>query len=329
MYEVDFVLPRRHRERFWPELLCATPSPRVVLDSPERIVGGVDAWIVQTWAILAQKHGQERVRLVERGEAGALCVFHYDHATLRNGVHLSYSVVVRADRPPVPLADTVIEQNPAVHENRRVRYIPHWPQPGLIPRNRSRGGKIERLAYVGSDMYLPAYMQTADFKDALAAMGVEFVHMLNGNWRDHSTVDVLVAARDVPACVLEVKPASKLVNAWMAGVPIILNEEPAYEALRESPADYLSAHDARTVLSAVNLLVSDPETYAAMVANGDKRMVDYSPEKIVSAWDGLFTSLENSASSRLTGGMRLCRKAEWIRGKVASRVWRVLRGWRD
>jgi hypothetical protein len=78
----------------------------------------------------------------------------------------------------------------------------------------------------------------------------------------------------------------------------------------------------------VNLLVSDPETYAAMVANGDKRKVDYSPENIASAWDDLL--LDCSRRRRENGCVDKSRRmiCYWL-SKLYNRVWIVMRRWHD
>jgi hypothetical protein len=47
-------------------------------------------------------------------------------------------------------------------------------------------------------------------------------------WHDYSTDDLVLAVRDLTEKDALVKPASKLVNAWIAGVPALLGPEPAF-----------------------------------------------------------------------------------------------------
>ena len=74
-----------------------------------------------------------------------------------------------------------------------------------------------------------------------------------------------------PPIVLETKPASKLVNAWAAGVPAMLGPEPAYRELRSSPLDFLETPAAEAVLDAIDRLRGEPGLYAAMAENGLRR----------------------------------------------------------
>lgn len=324
---VSFVLPMEYRRRFWPELCTENPQHETVLSNPHRFVWGIDAWIVQTWALLAAKSDSVSVRLVERGQADCVNVFHYDHATPHNGVHLGFSVVVRADRPPVPLCDIAVEQNPIVSNSLVRRYMPFWPQPGMIPRNVKRGVSVRSLAYVGSDMYLPKYMRSGKFVEALAQMGVEFKTMLNGNWYDYSDVDVLVAVRNVPESVLLTKPASKLTNSWLAGCPIVVNDEPAYRALRRSSLDYLVAHDEDEVLRAVSKLVNDMELYNSMLRNCEERRHEHSQQSVVDRWVDLLRDIPRPEHySRVKTASRFF---QYYIGKIRAKIWSVLHSWND
>lgn len=87
-------------------------------------------------------------------------------------------------------------------------------------------------------------MKTDAFQDALRQRGVRFVSRFQGEWHDYQHVDAVLAIRDCPPVVLATKPASKLINAWKAGVPALLGPEPAYRELRTSPLDFLEAASA-------------------------------------------------------------------------------------
>ena len=51
---------------------------------------------------------------------------------------LSYLIGVRADRPPLLVADRVVRQNTLAEDDAREIGIPLWPQPGIRPRDPSR-----------------------------------------------------------------------------------------------------------------------------------------------------------------------------------------------
>ena len=87
-------------------------------------------------------------------------------------------------------------------------------------------------------------------------------------WHDYRDVDVALAARTEAATVLATKPATKLYNAWLAGVPALATPEPAYEEQRRSLLDFLAVQDDWDVVRAIDWLRAEPELYRAMVDNG-------------------------------------------------------------
>ncbi len=74
------------------------------------------------------------------------------------------------------------------------------------------------------------------------------------------------------------KPAWKLFNAWLAGVPAILGPEAGYRELRRDPLDYLEAGDPDAAMQALARLLDEPGLYPAMVANGTARGADFTVE---------------------------------------------------
>ncbi|HIW78417.1 MAG TPA: hypothetical protein H9874_04635, partial [Candidatus Bilophila faecipullorum] len=232
------IVNEKHLRRYWPELL-SEPVPFVPEARPERIVSGLDCWPLLTWARLSAVECPFEVRLATRAVDGAVCLFHWDDAVPRLGVHSCFAVVVQADRPVPALADMTVVQNALGGECSHRSYIPLWTQPGLIPRDPGRGDRLQTLAYLGSDQYEPEFVKAPAFRSALRERGVTFVNRFQGCWHDYQGIDAVLAVRDCPPVVLGTKPASKLINAWTAGVPALLGLEPAYEELRRSPLDFL------------------------------------------------------------------------------------------
>lgn len=193
-----------------------------------------DCWIILTWARLCAVDCPFDPVLSCRAVDNAVCVFHWDDATPAQGVHRCFAVVAQADRPRPALSDMTVMQNGLMGETGLRRTMPHWPQPGLIPRDPARGDRLETIAYFGSDQYEPQFVKTGAFQDALRQRGVRFVNRFQGEWHDYQHVDAVLAIRDCPPVVLATKPASKLINAWKAGVPALLGPEPAYRELRTS-----------------------------------------------------------------------------------------------
>ena len=65
--------------------------------------------------------------------------------------------------------------------------------------------------------------------------------------------------RDLTESDYFAKPASKLVNAWHAGVPALLGPEPAYQALRMQ-FDYIEIRSPEDAIREVIRLKENPET---------------------------------------------------------------------
>lgn len=104
------------------------------------------------------------------------------------------------------------------------------------------------------------------------------------DWPDFRDVDLLVALRPPDRRLWTAKPATKLVNAWLAGVPAVLGPEVAYRELRRSPLDYLEAATVEEARDAVLRLSAAPDLYRAMVENGRARAAELSREAIAGRW---------------------------------------------
>ena len=315
----------------------ATDWPDIAkLDEPgldrefERFRRGVDNWIVQGYVRLRaplEAMGHE-VRISDRFERGAICVAHRDDIN-RYGdpLHDCYVVGVRADRPPGLVAQLEVVQSPVQLTTPRSRFIAHWPQPALLPRDPARGTRIERAVYYGRVNSVPAWYGDAAFRKELAALGIAFEARDSG-WNDYRDVDVVLAHRDETPAMLENKPASKLVNAWLAGVPAIVAPEPAFMALHGSELDFIATRDAEQTRAAFVSLARDPARYAAMVANGLARGREFTVEALRERWLALFRDEVLPGYERWKGhGNPLSRRAAfWLalsRQKIVAKRFRA------
>ncbi|HEY9761058.1 MAG TPA: hypothetical protein V6D07_00965, partial [Trichocoleus sp.] len=169
-------------------------------------------------------------------------------------------VSFKADVLPGATAQIQIVQNPQEADARTHCYwLPHWPQPGLQPRHPQRGNQLQNVAFFGHVNNLADELASLDWKAALADLGLCWGPRLSGhhwsqqvdlpsNWHDYQEVDVIVAVRSFQAREIQRtrnygnKPATKLYNAWLAGVPAILGSESAYRAERQSDLDFLEVN---------------------------------------------------------------------------------------
>jgi hypothetical protein len=258
---------------------------------------GERIWILQTYLRLAR--AGYPVELATSVPAEGIVVFHANQAQalqsrwrlLRNAI----LVGVRADKRQPLIADFEVVQNGRFADGKRCFFVPHWPQPALVPRDVSRGNAIRRIAFKGFDQNLHPEFRSPDWREFLAAHGIEWevdsvpfadteTDHLGIEWPDHRRVDLVLAVRPKDRGLWTSKPATKLLNAWLAGVPALLGPEYAYRELRRSELDYLEVDSLATAKAAVLRLVDRPDLYRAMIENGLVRGAEFTADATVRRW---------------------------------------------
>ena len=327
---MDGAIPRFHfvldpRATRWPDI--ASLDEADVARLPRRFVGGRNSWIAQSYVRL-RRAIEARGWIATAGPGfprDAICIAHRDDVNrFRAGAHAGFLVVVRADRAPVDACDFAIVQNGLALEPHE-RFIPLWPQPGLMQRDVRRGVRIERIAYHGRTASAPPWFADARFRRALERRGIAF-DVPDRRWEDYRAVDLAIAARRELAGILAHKPATKLYNAWLAGVPVLASPEPAYRELRRKAIDFIEVREPLDVLAAIDLLRANPGLYRAMVANGRERGAEFGVEAIRARWMALMEDevLRAWRASRPRAARRrvgfVCAMA---RQKARSRVYRI------
>jgi len=260
---------------------------------PARLLLGEDFWIVLTYCRL--RDAGLPVVLDNRVPDDGIVVFYAGdkravRAQLRNGQR-ALLAAVRSDRHPVGFADCEIVQNASSAE--RALHVPHWPQPGLLPSDPARGTRIRTVLFPGTPQNLDAGFAAAPWQAFLRAHAIELRCSYGAGVapsrapNDYRDVDVLLAVRPAAMGLVRNKPAWKLFNAWLAGVPAILGAESGYRELRESPLDYLEAASPDAALQALQRLIDDPQLHAAMVANGHARGAAFTNAATLARWQEL------------------------------------------
>lgn len=290
-------------------------SPPLPHELPNRFTEGWDCWTIQPYLHL-KRRGWD-VRLGFGLVPGMINIMHADTFLMRGPSRHAFSFVIRADRPPVVGADMLAVQNPVLADPRRrvapVHYLPLFPEPGLVPRDSSRGPKLERMAYMGRIAHLAEPFRSPAFRSDLRKMGIE-LEIRESDWWDYTEIDAVLAIRQAPRELLRTKPATKLYNAWIAGCIPFLGDEPAYAALRRSELDYIHVSSTRDVLAGVCRLQEDPPYAAAMRENAANRAREFTTERIVETWENLLSGpvedayrrwQERSPAGRLLHRLRL------------------------
>lgn len=302
-------------------------------EAPARLVLGEDYWIALSWMRLRAAGAD--VQLSNRVPDEGAVVFYAGHKRAlwpqvqRDSRALL--VAVRSDRQPVGFADVEIVQNAASADGVRRFDLPHWPQPGLVARDDARGNALRTLLFPGTPQNLDEGFRSPRWNEFLAARRIEFRFFekkpgaAQPVWNDFRDVDALLAIRPEALGLIRNKPAWKLFNAWIAGVPAILGPESGYRELRESELDFIEAKNVDEAIAAVARLCDEPGLFAAMVENGRRRGAGFSTEATVARWRNLIDEVllprarqqQSNASS-----LRLAR----CRREIAARIRRGFAG---
>jgi len=286
-YPVYFVL---REVESWAALLDGSHPPSVD-DIADRIVNAADAWIVQSY-IQLRRRGLD-VRFVDQFVANQICVVAARQLKLSDLPYSCFLVVCRHDRSRPEVAMKRIVQNRENVVDASDHYLPHWPQPGLLPRDASRGDRIETLTYKGLEMYLAWPFRSDAFRSELLKLGVTLVvggadhFSRTHDWRDYHACDLVLAVRNITAYDQSIKPPTKLINAWHAGTPALLGQESAYQQIRESDLDFIEILTPEQAIESIRRLQADPALYRAMVDHGRTRANQFTPDAVSREWRDL------------------------------------------
>jgi hypothetical protein len=283
------------------------------------------AWILQTYLRLESAGHPVSISatLPEQGIVVLLpespILEHFQHQFTHRHRNLVI-VTVRADTSVYRsyLGDVDIVQNGRfANEDRGVFFIPHWPQPGLIPRDPDRGTTIENIVFKGGFGSLRSDFRSARWKKFLRRRNLSF-HIASAetegeipSWHDYRTADLNLAVRPSygDGGLRCEKPASKLVNAWHAGVPSLLGVEYAYRELRTSSLDYIEVETLDDAMSAIDTLRENPSLYEQMVEHGRSRAREFTPSRITERWARLlFETVPEVARRPTRRGVRMLPK---------------------
>jgi hypothetical protein len=283
-YNCNFVLPAHILN----EVRDIFPSYQDVLAHPVAANTITGAWILRTYCEL--KLAGQDTTLSHSLKSGVINFVGPRDFGRRNARSDVFIVIPRGDAHWPMLANFIIEQNTLSPQKNNTAGLPHWPQFDIKPRSVDRETSIQVLSYKGRYTNLAPEFRRNEFNDELKKRGIVFEfddigdNTSNNRWDDYSSVDLVLAIRDITIYDAKKKPASKLLNAWFAGVPAILGPEPAYRELRRSALDYIEVRTPDEAIAAIDQLVHDKSLFKAMIENGKTRALDYTSGKLCSMW---------------------------------------------
>ncbi len=328
---IYFYIPAQ----FWPAQLPSSPD--------ENWPGfglGMYTWTIQTY--LRLRAIAFPCQLVS--ELPARGVILVDHNHLRamrfKPERPQFIVCLKQDGLPYPYAQYHIVQNPCdAAANLRYHYMPHWPQPGLVERHPERGDRFENVAFFGHSINLAPALQTPAWQHALMDMGLKWCaianrnhwrdyHSLDHRWNDYGDVDVIVAVRSFGTRnPFHHKPATKLYNAWLAGVPAILGYESAFRSEGQPGVNYLEATTPDAVLQALATLRDNVALRHQVVNQGCQAAQNFTADQTVQRWQHFLANVALPAFEvwcRCPRSWQLATlHSNWLRYKVGRGIVRV------
>lgn len=235
----DIVYFIHSQQPLWREIDTVDPPllPHE-LDPPMLMSQGTVNWVLQTFAYL-RKAGRP-VALRTQIVPGAINVIHVDHLAVSMRAHRGFVVAVQADRGRPVMCDMVVVQNHMnIADGSTDFFMPHWTQPGLVERKASRGDRFKRVAYMGLPHNLHASLREPAFAERVRSEGFEFVIPAMQDWHDYSRLDAVVSIREDSEFKARHKPATKLFNAWRAGVLPLMGPDSSCQTAGRPGLDYV------------------------------------------------------------------------------------------
>jgi hypothetical protein len=305
---------------------------KFLLDEPDEVMAGLPTTIAEYWHWQASASQltpywgryhwvlQTYLYLREAGLSVGLCnrmpdqgvvITHLDCVDygLRPPPGVLLCVLLVDREVPHPRAALHVVHNPAqrLPLGLRQRFMPPWPQIGILPRDTARGQRFEAVGYFGYPHNLDPSLSNAGFQAELKALGLHLVVPEPSAWHDFRQVDAVLALRNLGTDNPHMtKPALKLFNAWLAGVPAVLGFEAAYREAGKPGIDYMEATTPEAVLLSLRQLRDDPALRSSMVSAGSSAVAAYSAESTVQRWKSLLHDVLLPAwQSRPTGLMPL------------------------
>lgn len=247
-------------------------------------------WVLQTYLhLLAAGEAVELVREMPR-EGVVLAHIETLPYELRPTRELLLVPLLVDKDVPLPYAPLHITHNLAQRLPLAMRshYMPPWPQIGLIPRAGCRRDRFETVSFLGFPENLHPSLAGESFTRRLQALGLKLHIAAPSCWHDFSEVDAVLAVRNFGRETPHLtKPALKLYNAWLAGVPAIIGHETACRTEGRPGEDYVEATDETQVCAALERLTTDLAFRRRVIAAGLARMAQRDTESLRRMWAAL------------------------------------------
>ncbi len=313
LYLPERYLPDPGRQEAW-------KSGKITQLEEAGKIACAQCWIYQTWVALEQAGFPVNLTdtLPSEGILVALT------STVRGDFRVPddvFFVGVVADYVAHPHAHLHLVQNGA-HAQRlwNSAYMPLWPHPNLIPRDPAREARFENVCFFGESSNLARELADPGWQKRLRdELGLTFLVCGADRWHDYREADCVVAVRGFGRSPYLHKPATKLYNAWLAGVPFVGGSDSAYVADGRPGIDFLRAVTLDDLFAHVRRLREQPSLRKQLVAAGGVSVKNFSFEATLDRWKRLLGKTVPELAGRWRRQSEAKRRV--VRGLQTVSVW--------
>jgi hypothetical protein len=274
---------------------------------------GLDCWILKTFWKLKEYKSDLNIHLVNYIPDEGIIIFHkgfFPKDIMPSNTQLF--VCVQADYGRHQYAQYHIAQNPLGVSNfnfskrsfleeklfsfTKSYFIAHWNQNDIIKRNSSRGESFKNVCFYGIAPNFPKDLLEPSFREKLKSEGIELKIITDSDqWNDYSETDCVLAIRDFENKPHYNKPFSKIVNSYLAGVPVIAGNESSSLYLKNGLGIGISI--VTNPDECFNAIKQVKENYLSslkrIIIDKDK-LKEFQDEAIVLSWDKLLREMQHN-----------------------------------
>lgn len=274
---------------------------------------GLDCWILKTFWKLKEYKNDLNIHLVNYIPDEGIIIFHkgfFPKDIVPSNTQLF--VCVQADYGRHQYAQYHIAQNPLGVSNfnfskrsfleeklfsfTKSYFIAHWNQNDIIKRNSSRGESFKNVCFYGIDQNFPQKLFEPSFKEKLKKEGIDLKIITDSDqWNDYSETDCVLAIRDFENKPHYNKPFSKIINSYLAGVPVIAGNESSSLYLKNGLGIGISI--VTNPDECFNAIKQVKENYLSslkrIIIDKDK-LKEFQDEAIVLSWDKLLREMQHN-----------------------------------
>lgn len=275
------------------------------------------AWIYQTWLKLTEA-GFPACLVHDLPKAGIVVALTGTLPPRYRPPGAQFLLGVAADGLPHPGANLHLLQN-AAHAARLPGsvFMPHWPHPQLVPRDPQRGDVFRNVRFHGDARNLPGELAAPAFAEALRTqLDLTFEIRPPNQWHDYSDADCVLAIRTFDRKPLLSKPATKLYNAWLAGVPVLGGLDSAVGSDGNAGTDYLPCKSPNEVFDALHRLKADAVLRRSLVESGTRTGQKFSQSATSDRWKELLLSVCDTHAPRWQNRSSMGRRVFYLRQEI-------------